>query len=68
MDEKWFTLTIVRHGETEANKSRIIQGHKDFQLNENGISQAQKLSEYFKQKNQTFDHVYSSDLSRALVT
>ena len=33
-------LYIVRHGQTEANVERLIQGHKDFPLTDLGISQS----------------------------
>ena len=30
-------LVVVRHGETECNKSRIVQGHRDTALSELGV-------------------------------
>ena len=34
------TLVIVRHGETDANKNHIMQGHSEWPLNELGFQQA----------------------------
>ena len=57
------TLYIVRHGETEANRDGIIQGHIDRPLTENGIQEVEKTAE--KLCDVHFDAVYSSDLLRA---
>jgi len=35
-------LIITRHGETEENRARIIQGHLPGKLSEIGINQAKK--------------------------
>ena len=43
-------LVIVRHGETEANKSHIIQGHQDTALSELGLQQAQCVAKYLGRK------------------
>lgn len=59
-------LIIVRHGETTANALSIIQGHTDVPLNERGVQQAARLAEALK--DEKFDAVYSSDLSRAMTT
>lgn len=57
------TLYIVRHGETEWNVQRIIQGQTDSRLTEKGQKQAKILAERFR--NIKFDAVFSSDLVRA---
>lgn len=57
------TFYIVRHGETEANVKRILQGHKDYTLTEKGIRQAEEVAGKLKQIH--FDKVFSSDLLRA---
>ena len=59
-------FTVVRHGETAANRDRIIQGQSDVPLSPAGIRQAEMLAERWKKRR--FDAVYSSDLSRALRT
>lgn len=57
------TFYIVRHGETDGNAQGILQGHKDFHLNENGINQARTRAQELKKVH--FDLVFSSDLLRA---
>lgn len=57
------TIYVVRHGETEANVKRILQGHSDFPLTENGIKQAVEAGKKFKDIN--FEAAFSSDLFRA---
>jgi len=57
------TFYIVRHGETEWNTQKLLQGSSDSPLTEKGISQARESAEYFK--NHTFAAVFSSDLLRA---
>ena len=54
---------LVRHGETEENKTGIIQGQLDTRLNETGRGQAQILAEALKDV--PFSHAFTSDLSRA---
>lgn len=57
---------IFRHGETDWNKEKRIQGHTDTLLNENGIAQAKNLISKFS--NIPLDAIYSSDLVRAKET
>ncbi len=60
-------LYIVRHGETDLNATRTVQGHTDKQpLNALGKKQAQLLAELLEVVN--FDIAYSSDLQRAKQT
>ena len=63
-----YTIYIVRHGETDNNKKRVLQGRSDLPLNEVGIKQAEKVKEYFAEKDIQFDKVYSSPLIRAIKT
>jgi 2,3-bisphosphoglycerate-dependent phosphoglycerate mutase len=60
------TFYIVRHGETEWNKHGLLQGNLDSPLSELGIRQADALGQYFTQCE--FDHIITSDLSRAVMT
>ncbi|HHX29107.1 MAG: histidine phosphatase family protein [Bacillota bacterium] len=60
------TFYVVRHGETEANKSGILQGHLDVPLSETGRRQAKAVAEALSRVR--LDAVYSSDLSRARET
>ena len=60
---RWF---LVRHGETEGNAKRIVQGHGNTPLNENGKSQARLAGE--KLKNQDIELIISSDIGRCKET
>ena len=60
------TLYIFRHGETDANTEKRMQGWLDMPLNANGVAQAQALAQ--KLTEVKFDVMYSSPLSRALDT
>ena len=57
---------FVRHGQTAANATSVIQGHTDVPLDETGLKQADIVAK--RLCNTHFDVIYSSDLSRALVT
>jgi broad specificity phosphatase PhoE len=59
-------LILTRHGQTEENKKRILQGHMQGQLSELGIEQAKKLAK--KLSEEKIDCIYSSDLARAVDT
>ena len=57
---------LMRHGETDWNKARRLQGQSDIALNEFGIELALKTAEGLK--NVVFDAAFSSPLQRALET
>lgn len=59
-------LLLIRHGESVANRQRILQGHLDSPLNETGREQAAKLADLLHAE--AFAMVYASDLSRARET
>jgi len=59
-------IYIVRHGETEENKQKIIQGQLDTQLNAEGEKQADLVAKALRDI--PFDVCYSSDLRRAAST
>lgn len=57
------TLYIVRHGQTEWNVKRLMQGHGDSPLTPDGIAQAKKRGNDLAHIH--FDAVFTSDLLRA---
>lgn len=59
-------LYIIRHGETDWNKERRLQGQSDTMLNEYGIELARITSEALRDV--SFDHIFSSPLKRAYRT
>lgn len=59
-------LTLVRHGETEWNRQRRIQGSTDIPLNDTGRAQASMAANLLRRR--AWDAVYTSPLSRAAET
>lgn len=59
-------LFITRHGETEYNLRRLMQGSMDIVLSDRGISQAERLRD--RLTDTSFDRVLASPLKRAKVT
>ena len=60
-------VILVRHGETDWNKLRRVQGgNSDTQLNQRGTEQAESLALRLKQE--SIQAIYSSPLQRALDT
>ena len=58
----------MRHGQTQFNVRRKIQGWSDSPLTALGIAQAEVAAQYFKDHNITFDHAYASTSERACDT
>ena len=59
---------LVRHGETDWNAARRLQGHTDIDLNARGLAQAKQMAYALKKINLQFDVLYTSDLQRAAKT
>ena len=59
---------LVRHGETDWNVARRLQGHTDIPLNKRGLAQATQMASALKKINLQFDVLYTSDLLRAAKT
>lgn len=59
-------ICLIRHGETDWNVNRRIQGQIDVLLNDRGLDQAEEMSR--KASGYQFDAIYSSDLKRACDT
>ena len=59
-------ITFVRHGQTDWNLQRKLQGKADIPLNETGILQAKQTAKMLEGKH--FDRVYCSPLMRARQT
>ena len=60
------TILAVRHGETDWNVERRVQGHTDRPLNETGQAQAERLRDELA--GEQLDAAYASDLARAYET
>ncbi|KXB42503.1 histidine phosphatase family protein [Amygdalobacter nucleatus] len=61
-------LYLVRHGQTQFNKLKIIQGSCDAKLTELGLKQAKQAGIYLKQQGIKFDKIYCSRALRARQT
>lgn len=59
-------IYLIRHGQTDWNVQRKMQGHSNIPLNELGRTQAQSLQNFFVEN--PVDRVFSSDLIRAVQT
>lgn len=59
-------IYVTRHGQTDYNKKRMMQGRSDIPLNDVGINQARERRKELG--NIQFDAVYSSPLIRAVQT
>lgn len=59
-------IHLFRHGQTDWNVGRRLQGHTDIPLNDEGRKQAETLQAFFKEN--PVDLFFASDLSRAQET
>ncbi|KAL7604958.1 hypothetical protein Lser_V15G20220 [Lactuca serriola] len=67
VDRNFTEIVVVRHGETEWNAEKRIQGHLDIDLNDVGRQQAVAVAERLSGESK-ISAIYSSDLKRALET
>ena len=58
-------ILIVRHGQSTGNLNRIFQGQGPFPLTDKGKIQAVLVAKELKDKYESIDCIYSSDLVRA---
>ena len=61
-------ILLIRHGQSEWNKLNLFTGFKNVELTKQGVHEAKKASENFKELGVKFDLVYTSLLSRAQKT
>lgn len=61
-------LYWIRHGETDWNRARRLQGRTDIPLNENGVAVARATAAGMARVGLRFDRVYASPLARARET
>lgn len=59
-------ILLTRHGQTEWNVLKKVQGKADIELNEKGIQQAEETREILK--NEKIDLILCSPLKRAIQT
>ncbi|MEC0090972.1 histidine phosphatase family protein [Paenibacillus macquariensis] len=60
------TLYLTRHGQTEWNLVKKMQGHMDSRLTQSGVQQAEWLGE--RLSSVSFDAIYCSSSPRAITT
>lgn len=63
-------IYLIRHGQTDWNVAKKIQGTTNIPLNETGIQQAHKVGAMFREKADVYpiDRIYTSFLDRAHLT
>ncbi len=63
-------IWLTRHGQTDLNKKKLMQGRTDYPLNDTGLDQARRMRQQLTEAHPDlrFDAVYASPLQRAVVT
>ena len=61
-------ILLIRHGQSEWNKLNLFTGFKNIELSDQGIDEANKAGQNFKNLNIKFDIVFTSKLKRAQET
>ncbi len=65
-NNKYCTIYLVRHGQTDWNLAKRIQGRNPVPLNKYGRNQAKQIA--FALKNEKISAVYASDIQRTIET
>ncbi len=58
-------ILLIRHGESEWNKLNLFTGFKNVELSDQGIEEANRAGQNFKNLDLNFDIVFTSELKRA---
>jgi len=66
MKDNYCTIYLIRHGRTDWNDKKLIQGHLDIPLNSEGKTTAREIAKELRKIK--FDKIYSSDSLRASQT
>jgi broad specificity phosphatase PhoE len=61
-------ICLIRHGQTDWNKSLLIQGRIDNCINSTGIEQARETGKYLRGHDAKWDVIMCSPLSRTIQT
>ena len=61
-------ILLIRHGQSEWNKLNLFTGFKNIELSDQGIEEADKAGQNFKNLNIKFDIVFTSKLKRVQET
>ena len=61
-------ILLIRHGQSEWNKLNLFTGFKNIELSEQGIDEANKAGQNFKNLDIKFNVVFTSELKRAQET
>jgi probable phosphoglycerate mutase len=67
-DRRPFHVLLLRHGQTDANATGVLQGHQPTPLNALGVLQAQRLAQRIAHHTPRPTALVSSDLRRAVQT
>src|SRR5437763_5462425 len=67
-DERPFHVLLLRHGQTDANATGVLQGHLPTPLNALGLLQAERLAGRVARRGPKVTALVSSDLRRAAQT
>ena len=58
-------ILLIRHGQSEWNKLNLFTGFKNIELSSQGVEEANKAGQNFKELQLKFDLVFTSELKRA---